>query len=166
MGRSSLYNQLKLGGTEYFRSIGFTLGWGHFHITDVLFSQMRGYLRLINHPYAAGNRFGQGPNWRLRTIRAALAELGINEDVLRHGIQREVFFCPLAANAEDILRTGQGRPNLNTLLRARDVSRLAKERWIIPRAARDPIFRTWKREAIEALILTGGNAHRNLRKTA
>ncbi len=74
MGRSSLYNRLKLGGIEYFRSIGYTLGWGHFHITDEIFGQMRDYLRLIHHPYAAGHRFGQGPNWRLRTIRTVLAE--------------------------------------------------------------------------------------------
>ena len=35
MGRSSVYNRLKLGGTEYFRSIGYTKGWGHFHIPEV-----------------------------------------------------------------------------------------------------------------------------------
>jgi hypothetical protein len=28
MGRSSVYNRLKLGGIEYFRSIGYTGGWG------------------------------------------------------------------------------------------------------------------------------------------
>ena len=28
MARSSVYNRLKLGGIEYFRSIGYTGGWG------------------------------------------------------------------------------------------------------------------------------------------
>ena len=37
MGRSSVYNRLKLGGIEYFKSIGYTGGWGHFHIPDSLF---------------------------------------------------------------------------------------------------------------------------------
>jgi hypothetical protein len=31
MGRSSVYNRLKLDGVEYFKSIGYTGGWGHFH---------------------------------------------------------------------------------------------------------------------------------------
>ena len=91
MGRSSVYNRLKLGGIEYFKSIGYTGGWGHFHIPDSLFLDLREYLREIGHPYADLNRFGQGPNWRMRTTRAALHALGFKDDMLRHGIQREVF---------------------------------------------------------------------------
>jgi hypothetical protein len=34
MGRSAVYNRLKLGGEEYFQRLGFTEGWGHFHITN------------------------------------------------------------------------------------------------------------------------------------
>lgn len=34
MGRSSVYNRLKLNGVTYFNSIGYTSGWGHFHIYD------------------------------------------------------------------------------------------------------------------------------------
>lgn len=86
MGRSSVYNRLKIGNTTYFRSLGFTEGWGHFHIPDDLFLDMRRYLRTIRHPYADQNRFGQGPNWRLRSIRAALDALGFNEGMLKHGI--------------------------------------------------------------------------------
>ncbi len=66
MGRSSVYNRLKLDGTQYFRSIGYTRGWGHFHIPDQLFAEFRDYLREIGHPYADLHRFGDGPNWRLR----------------------------------------------------------------------------------------------------
>lgn len=29
LGRSSVYNRLKIGDEEYFRSIGYTTGWGH-----------------------------------------------------------------------------------------------------------------------------------------
>ena len=79
MGRSSVYNRLKLDSTKYFRSIGYTGGWGHFHIPDELFSELRDYLRDIEHPYADLHRFGEGPNWRLRTTRAALATLGFKK---------------------------------------------------------------------------------------
>jgi Domain of unknown function (DUF4338) len=152
MGRSSLYNRLKLDGVNYFDSIGYTVGWGHFHITDDLFAQMREYLRLSKHPYADQHRFGQGPNWRLRTIRAALGQLGINESVLKHGIQREVFFCPLAQNATKILATGKGRPDISTLKTAEEISELARIRWMEPRAGRRDEYLQWRREDILRLI--------------
>jgi hypothetical protein len=41
LGRSSIYNRLKLGGVAYFRPIGYTGGWGHFHIPDSLFADLR-----------------------------------------------------------------------------------------------------------------------------
>ena len=143
MGRSSVYNRLKLDGRPYFESIGYTRGWGHFHIPDSLFVELREYLRTIGHPYADQHQFGQGPNWRLRTTRAALAALGFRNDLLRHGIQREVFFCGLAKNATRLLRTGRGRPDLSSLLSVREIAELAMERWMVPRSQRRPEFRAW-----------------------
>jgi hypothetical protein len=159
MGRSSVYNRLKLGGMEYFKPIGYTGGWGHFHIPDGLFAELRDYLREIGHTYADRHRFGQGPNWRMRTTRAALETLGFNDDMLRHGIEREVFFCQLAGNALRILHSGRGRPNLSSLLSAEDVAHLAVERWMVPRSQRMPDFKTWKRENIRELL---GDQYRTL----
>lgn len=68
MGRSSVYNRLKLDGAEYFRSIGYTGGWGHFHIPDGLFAELRDYLRQIGHPYAA-LRDTLLPNWCRGEVR-------------------------------------------------------------------------------------------------
>jgi hypothetical protein len=152
MGRSSVYNRLKLDGTQYFQSIGYTVGWGHFHITDDVFSQMRDYLRLREHPYADRHKYGEGPNWRLRTIRAALSELGINESVLKHGIQREVFFCPFAKNASKILATGKGKPDLSDLQSVDEISELSVHRWIIPRSERRPGYKDWVNADILRLI--------------
>ncbi|MED5500623.1 MAG: Druantia anti-phage system protein DruA [Pseudomonadota bacterium] len=148
MGRSSVYNRLKLDGVQYLKPIGYTGGWGHFHIPDQLFAELREYLRDIDHTYADHHRFGQGPNWRLRTTRAALSALGFKEDMLRHGIQREVFICELATNAASILNTGMGKPDVNTLLSAKDISELALERWVIPRANRMPEYRNWNSHSL------------------
>lgn len=152
MGRSSIYNRLRLDGTDYFSPIGYTVGWGHFHITDAIFAEMREYLRLAKHPYADKHKYGEGPNWRLRTIRAALAELNINESVLRHGIQREVFLCAYANNAMKILKTGKGRPDISNLKSTDEISDLVKARWLAPRGARRPEFAEWRRENIRNLI--------------
>ena len=152
MGRSSVYNRLKLDGIQYFRSIGYTDGWGHFHIPDTLFGELRDYLRDIGHPYADRHRFGQGPNWRLRTTRAALGALNLNERVLRHGIQRQVFLCTLASNAMELLRTGEGRPDLTSLLGVREIGQLAIERWIVPRSRRRPEYRDWTTDEVLKLF--------------
>jgi hypothetical protein len=152
MGRSSVYNRLKLGGTEYFTPIGYTGGWGHFHIPDSLFADLRDYLREIGHAYADLHCYGEGPNWRMRSARAALEALGFKDEILRHGIQREVFLCQFADNAAKLLRTGKGKPDLSSLLSAEDVANLAVERWMLPRSERRPEFKLWKREDIEMLI--------------
>lgn len=161
MGRSSIYNRLKLGGVQYLKSIGYTGGWGHFHIPDRLFAELRDHLRAIDHTYADQHRFGQGPNWRLRTTRAALSALGFKEDMLRHGIQREVFFCELAQNATKILRTGKGKPDIGALLSAKEIGELAVERWMVPRAERRPDFADWNSSDLVDLF---GSHTRFLRK--
>jgi hypothetical protein len=152
MGRSSVYNRLKLAGTPYFTSLGYTGGWGHFHIPDSLFAELRDYLRSIGHRYADLHRFGQGPNWRMRTTRAALQALGFSDELLRHGIKREVFISTLADNAEKILRTGKGAPSLTSLLSAEEVSKQAVERWIVPRSERRMDYLSWEREHIWTLL--------------
>ncbi len=143
MGRSSVYNRLKLNGIQHLQPIGYTGGWGHFHIPDRLFAELRSYLRDGEHDYADQHQFGEGPNWRLRTTRAALSALGFKDDLLRHGVKREVFLCQLATNAFKILKTGKGKPDLSSLLSASEVSHQAIDRWMIPRAERRPEFQEW-----------------------
>ena len=152
MGRSSVYNRLKLDSVEYFRSIGYTGGWGHFHIPDRLFAELRNYLRRIEHPYADFHRFGDGPNWRLRTTRAALKELGFRDNLLRHGIRREVFISFLATEGVEYLRTGEGQPDISTLSSVDEVSLLALKRWILPRAKRRSDYRDWERKELVSLF--------------
>jgi hypothetical protein len=152
MGRSSVYNRLKLDGIEYFKPIGYTGGWGHFHIPDSLFADLREYLREIGHAYADLHQYGEGPNWRMRTTRAALESLGFEDDILRHGIQREVFMCQFADNSLKILHSGRGKPKLSSLLSADEVAQLAVERWMLPRSERMPEFRLWRSENIKSLL--------------
>lgn len=143
MGRSSVYNRLKLDGIQYMEPIGYTGGWGHFHIPDSLFIELRDYLRDMDHSYADHHMFGNGPNWRLRTMKAALNALGFRDDMMKHGIQREVFISQLADNATNILQTGRGKPDLTSLLSAKDIAEQAMERWMIPRSIRKTEYRSW-----------------------
>jgi hypothetical protein len=148
LGRSSVYNRLRLHGVPYLTSIGFTGGYGHFHFPAALFADMRAYLRARGDPYAGNHRYGHGPNWRLRTIRRTLHLLGLDPNLLRHGLPREVFVSFLADNAREILRGERKRPKYESLKSVTEVAELALSRWVRPRASRDQSFRLFTSEEL------------------
>lgn len=152
LGRSAIYNRLRLNGQQVFQSLGYTSGWGHFHVPDRLFRAMREYLSATRDPYADNHQYGDGPNWRLRAVRKVLSLIGMNPELLRHGITREVFACELAANARDVLRGLAAEPDYTKLPTVATVSELARERWLIPRATRRPEFRTWRNDVLLELL--------------
>lgn len=155
LGKSSVYNRLKLDGQSYFRPIGYTEGFGHFQIPQSLFEEMRRYLKSIGHPYADGTVFGTGPNWRLRTIRACLDDIGINSNVLQHNLKREVFICPLASNYREVLKGTQQRASWTGLCSVAEIGKLAVARWMVPRSLRRHEWCQWSKDD----ILTQINGH-------
>ena len=152
LGRSSIYNRLKLDNQKIFTSIGFTAGWGHFHIPENIFNKIREYLACSGDKYADNHKFGDGPNWKLRALRKTLRQIGMNPDILKHGIAREVFVCPLATNVKQLLLGEHIRPSFSGLKTVDEISQLVKKRWIIPRAERESNFKIWDNELILDLI--------------
>jgi hypothetical protein len=146
LGRSSIYNRLRIGDQRIFDSIGSTSGWGHFHISDELFENLRDYLRARGDAYSDAHQFGQGPNYRLRLVRKALGLLGLDPDMARHGLTREVFFCSLASNALQFLRGEHKRARYTLLPSVEEMGKAALARWVVPRAERMPDFRQWQRD--------------------
>lgn len=106
---------------------------------------MRRLLALAQHPYASGHQYGDGPNWRMRVIREALSIIGMDQQVLRHGISREIYAMPLAKNWQEFLQ----RKTDDCVLERPSIKQIADaclERWILPRSVRRPEFYYWKRE--------------------
>ncbi len=159
MGRSSLYNRLTIPNGPQFIRIGETRGFGHFHLSGELFNKMRSYLDAIGHPYARGNRFGMGPNWRIRVARTALEKIGLDAtDILNHGIAREVYAIPLAHNWQKIL-LGKQRNVRSCVLPASEIIEFCLKRWIVPRASRDKRYKRFARcRIMESLINAGVGA--------
>lgn len=154
LGRSSIYNRVALNGHRIFEPIGYTSGWGHFHISDALFDDLRSYLADCGDAYANGFDFGQGPNWRIRVIKRALAHLELSPDLVQHGMVREVFFCPIAQNAREFLRGEHVRVRYGDLRSVAEVGQDAVARWMVPRAVRMPEFRAWREQDFLAGIRT------------
>jgi Domain of unknown function (DUF4338) len=146
LGRSSIYNRLSLNGSRLLEPIGFTSGFGHFHLSGSIFDELRDYLVSCKDPYAEGFEYGEGPNWKIRVIRKALERLGMDQRLTQHGFQREVYFCSVADNAINFLTGKNSIPRYRTLMKADEIAELAKSRWMIPRASRDPSFSLIRRE--------------------
>ena len=156
LGRSSLYNRLAVPGGVRFVRIGETKGFGHFHISGDIFNALRTYLEEQGHPYANGHRFGMGPNWKIRVIRAALDRLGVEGNgILQHGIKREVYAAPLADNFRSVL-LGRQKDLQSKALSASEISSYCLRRWIVPRAARDKTYLGFSGRSVLSTLQNGG----------
>lgn len=157
MGRSSVYNRVKLGESCYLKPIGYSSGYGHFHIPDKLFQDLRDYLRKEEHSYADEHAFGQGPNWRMRVTRTALDKIGMRSNLMMHGVKREVFICETAKNTCAFLRGEDAELDIGDLKSVEQVSALACRRWLLPRAVRRPDYQQWtKQDLIQLISMSAG----------
>src|SRR5690606_3026708 len=100
-----------------------------------LFERIRMILLEEQHPYANANQFGMGPNWRIRVVRVGLNKLGLDPNLVRHGIQREVYAMPLMDNWKSFLQ-GKSSPEKLERPTVEEISTAALARWIIPRSHR------------------------------
>ncbi len=128
---SSQYNRLKYGKTLLYKPIGVTSGYGSLHISNETFNAM---LQLaINNGCNTSNRFGDGPNWRMRVVRAACDILGFDSDViLKHSFQRGLFAVCLTRNWRKFLK-GDSEVPMYRKMPLNDLVNYWRERWLTMR---------------------------------
>ena len=139
LGRSSIYNRLKFRDRLLYTPVGFTQGYGHFQFSNALFRDLCELLR--DDGDLPGHQYGRGPNWRMRTLRIALTRIGVEPELLRHGVRRQVFVAPLARNWKAYLRGDSDEP-LWYSLSLDEMAAHFRHRWAGPRSRRDPSFRS------------------------
>lgn len=160
LGKSSIYDRIKYKDKLIYNLIGTSEGWGHFHFSNEIFEGIRKFIS-IEHPNEAEKyKFGQGPNWKIRTIRQGLKDLGLNEDLLKHGIKREIYAVPLADNFREFL-IDEDKTLRGIDLRVKEISTYFKERWLLSRADRKPEFRDFDKRDIWRIIRENGGVKHN-----
>ncbi len=157
LGKSSLYDRIRCDGRLVFRRIGTSQGYGHFHLNNGLFEALRTYLDGTVRGKASSYKFGMGPNWRMRTSREALENLGLSGDLLRHGIRREIYVVPLAPECSPFLR-GETNALAHYSLPFEQASAYWEQRWLLPRADRKPEYREFRRTSVSRLVRDLGGA--------
>jgi len=76
------------------------------------------------------NRFGDGPNWRMRVIRTASDTIGFDSDVLlRHSFKRGIYAVPLSKNFRSFL-LGKADRAIYYNLPLETLVKFWKERWL------------------------------------
>jgi hypothetical protein len=145
LGRSSLYNRIRHEGQPVYISVGFTRGSGEFHFSNGVYGDLLALARRSCEATAKHSRWGTGFRNKREVIRKCLGVLGLSRELAYHGVEREVFVIPLASNTREFLRGEDTR--LAWHHRSVDALFSAfRERWLLPRAARDESYREFRRE--------------------
>lgn len=142
LGRSSVYNRLRLEGEPAAISLGYTLGSGEFHFSNGLYEAMTAYAERHCTPSAKNDAWGNGFRSRREVVRKVLHHLEMSDKWIYHGVEREVFALPLAKNSRSFLRGEHVRLRWHP----RSVESIFaefKERWLLPRSRRDQRYKQW-----------------------
>lgn len=148
-GRSSIYNRLKYKERLIAESIGYTKGYGNFHLQR-LYPVFKAYLEAEEISTQGG--YGTGPKRTWQLARRVLDRVGIPGDALRHGIQREAFLFRLIENLDDYLQGKDKTPRYYDYP-FEDLAKYWKERWLIGRSMRVDGWHQWDNQEIANRLL-------------
>jgi len=156
LGKSSLYDRIRYEERTVYQKIGESLGYGHFHLNNGLYKDMVEYLKTKDYRVAVAYKFGQGPNWKIRAAKTSLKYLGFSDDLLKHGIKREIYSVPLAKNYLEFLNGHSNKPIFFDM----PFEKLADywyQRWFINRAKTKAEYKEFRREKISILVHSARN---------
>jgi len=130
-GRSSQYNRIKYDNELLYQPIGETKGYGTLLLTEATIELMRKLL--AEKEIDIGYKFGDGPSWRMRIIRAVGDLLDFNSDfLLKHSFRRTIYYIPLAKNSIEFLQGTDRRLQYHNWSKKKLVDHW-KERWLANR---------------------------------
>lgn len=148
-GRSSLYNRLNYHDQVIAESLGYTEGYGSFHLLRI-YPLFREFLEERGISTRGG--YGTGPRRKWQTMVRALGQLGFSSELLKHGIRREAFLFPLVHNLEAYMSGRADSPEFRDL-RFEELAAYWRGRWLLPRVERVDGWREWKKREIEDMLI-------------
>jgi len=153
-GRSSIYNRLKFEDRLVAQSLGFTKGYGSFHVLGI-YDEIKAFLKKYD---TVKSGYGDGPRSVWVNSRRASQLVGVKNNLLEHGVQREIFLFPLLTNLNSYVQDPSIAP-LYYDASFEELSSWWKNRWLLERANRVTEWQNWKKERIEQSIIVEGLAY-------
>lgn len=148
-GRSSIYNRLNYAGRSIAYSIGYTEGYGSFHLAP-LYPLVCEFLGKSGEVTRGG--FGVGPRIMWQNYKRVFHLLDLPGHLLKHGVKREAFLFPLCSNLENYMNGKASRP-VYYRQTFQELAEWWRERWLLPRAERVDGWHSWDKEQIERLLI-------------
>lgn len=147
-GRSSIYNRLNYKGRAIACSIGYTEGYGSFHLAP-LYPLVCRFLEKSGDVTRGG--FGVGPRIVWQNYKRVFRLLNLPSHLLKHGVKREAFLFPLSSNLENYMSGKASRP-VYYHQSFQDLADWWCDRWLLPRADRVDGWHAWDKEQIEHML--------------
>ena len=148
-GRSSIYNRLRYHDEVIAESLGYTEGYGSFHLLR-LYPLFREFLE--GQGISTRGGYGTGPRRKWQTMVRALGQLGFSSELLKHGVKREAFLFPLIHDLEAYMAGYDDKPEFRDLPFEGLVA-YWRERWLLGRAERVNGWHEWQREKIREMLI-------------
>jgi len=145
---SSQYNRLRLRSTEFaflnsgisWEEIATTAGYGTVHLSNATTRVLREFTDQLRGARHVNHRFGEGASPRMRQIRQALDDLGIESScILHHATPRIFYGCEIHEGAKaELLGV---RPNTESQgCSAAMIAEAWRQRWLRQRIAHDDVL--------------------------
>ena len=145
LGRSSIYNRIRINGYQYWISLGFTQGSGVFHFSNDVYEDIRAFAEKNCKPATRNKAWGTSFRNKNEVVRKCLSQIGLSTRLLYHGIRREIFAAPLGRDSIRFLR-GETQQSCFYDWPVTDLSEAFKDRWLLGRAKRKSEYREYSRE--------------------
>ena len=146
LGRSSVYNRIKYHNEPLFVPVGFTRGSGEFQFLNGLYEEMAEFADARLIPTAKNELWGSGFRNRREVVKKCLQATGLHQDLLYHGVQRQVFVVPVASNSAAFLR-GEEPCLSNHDMDSTKIFAWFRDRWLLKRAANHVDYKAFDRDS-------------------
>jgi hypothetical protein len=123
--KSAIYTRLL-----NWKFVDYTKGQSHIHLTAN--GSWETITKFVPEDRFDTYGYGQGSNWKLRTLRIGLENLGFDEHLLSIGWKRAYYVCPLATNWKEFLTMKHKKPKFLKHTE-KDLINEWRNRWVIPR---------------------------------
>ena len=144
LGKSSVYDRIKIPGAFEFIHVGWSKGSGEFQFYNGVYEDIFKLAHDASLRYK-NPKWGNGVRNRRTVIQKGLKMLDLSPDLLYHSIRRELFIVLLGSNSIRFLRGETKRISYFRLTES-GIADYAINRWMIPRSQRKRGFLDFKKE--------------------
>lgn len=144
LGKSSIYDRIKIPNGQSFISCGYSNGYGEFQFHGSLYEEIFSFVSKYFSPTRKVKGWGSGFRNKREVIQKFISSIDIPYSFLRHNIRREQFIIPLCKNYKQVLILSEKPKYFDISIE--HLSEFMKNRWLIPRSQRDDSFLKWKKE--------------------